>query len=324
MRRLLMVLTVALAAMAWAPALNASAAAQAVGSLQADFDNDGFIDLAVGVPGESIGAIQRAGAVNVLYGAAGGLAGAGGQLFSQDAADVAGTAEADDRFGAALAAGDFNNNGFADLAIGVPFEDIGASFQAGAVNVLYGAAGGLAAAGDQQFWQGAGGVVGTAEDFDQFGFALDVGDFNDNGFADLAVGVPGESIGAIAEAGAVNVFYGAGAGGLAGAGGQLFSQDAAGVAGAAEAFDHFGWAVSAGDFNSNDFADLAVGVPGEDLGAASDAGAVNVLYGAGGGLAAAGNQQFSQDSAGVAGAAEADDNFGFALLGSDQPTISAG
>jgi hypothetical protein len=55
----------------------------------------------------------------------------------------------------------------------VPFEDIGAIAEAGAVNVLYGAAaGGLSAAGNQQFWQGAGGVAGVAEDFDVFGWAL--------------------------------------------------------------------------------------------------------------------------------------------------------
>jgi hypothetical protein len=78
---------------------------------------------------------------------------------------------------AAAAAGsleaDFNNDGFADLAIGAPFEDIGVTPDAGAVNVLYGAAaGGLSGAGDQQFWQGAGGVAGIAEDFDAFGWAL--------------------------------------------------------------------------------------------------------------------------------------------------------
>jgi len=67
---------------------------------------------------------------------------------------------------------DFNNDGFADLAVGAPFEDIGAIPDAGAVNVLYGAAGGLSAAGNQQFWQGAGGVAGVAEDFDAFGWAL--------------------------------------------------------------------------------------------------------------------------------------------------------
>jgi hypothetical protein len=108
----------------------------------------------------------------VLYGAAGGLSAAGNQQFWQGAGGVAGIAEDFDAFGFAVSAGDFNNNGFADLAVGVPFEDIGAIAEAGAVNVLYGAAGGLSAAGNQQFWQGAGGVAGIAEDFDVFGWAL--------------------------------------------------------------------------------------------------------------------------------------------------------
>jgi hypothetical protein len=46
-----------------------------------------------------------------------------------------------------------------------------------------------------------------------------------------------------------------------------------------------------------------------------------VLYGgAAGGLSAAGHQQFWQGADGVAGVAEALDAFGWALVGSDQPT----
>jgi hypothetical protein len=281
-----------------------------------DFNNNGFADLAIGAPAEDVGSVPDAGAVNVLYGAGGGLGAAGNQQIWQGAGGIAGTAEVGDNFGSALAAGDFNNNGAADLAVGVPFEAIGTRFHAGAVNVLYGGGGGLAAAGNQQFWQGAGGVIGTAEDFDQFGLALDTGDFNNNGVADLAVGVPGESIGAIFEAGAVNLLYGSG-GGLAGAGSQLFSQASAGVAGSAERFDHFGAAVSSGDFNNNGIVDLAVGVPAEDVGAASDAGAVNVLYGTGGGLTGTGSQQFWQGAGGVVGTAEAFDNFGWTVSAGD-------
>ena len=78
MRRLSMVLVLVLAAVVW-PAASAAAhhagtaAPAAVGSLEADFSNDGFADLAVGVPFEDIGAIPEAGAQSrVLYGGAGG------------------------------------------------------------------------------------------------------------------------------------------------------------------------------------------------------------------------------------------------------------
>jgi hypothetical protein len=275
------------------------------------------------VPFESIGSVFHAGAVNVLYGTGGGLAAAGNQQFWQGASGVAGTAEDFDQFGLALDAGDFNNNGFADLAVGVPGESIGAIVEAGAVNLLYGSGGGLAGAGSQLVSQNSAGVAGNAEAFDHFGWAVSGGDFNNDGIADLAVGVPAEDVGAISDAGAVNVLYGSG-GGLTGAGSQAFWQGAGGVAGRAEDGDNFGWTVSAGDFNNNGLADLAIGVPFEDIGAIQSAGAVNVLYGAAGGLTTVGNQAFWQGAGGVAGNAEAGDNFGFALPGSDQPAVSAG
>jgi FG-GAP repeat len=320
MRRLSMVLVLALAAAVW-PAVSAAAhagtaASAAAGSLEADFNNDGFADLAVGAPFEDIGAIPDAGSVNVLYGAAGGLSAAGNQQFWQGAGGVAGTAEAGDGFGFALAAGDFNNDGFADLAVGVPFEAIGATRGAGAVNVLYGAAGGLTGAGSQLFRQGAGGVGGSAEELDEFGRALSAGYFNNDGFADLAVGVPFEDIGAIPETGAVNVLYG-GTGGLTGTGSQAFWQAAGGVGGDLGDFDRFGWALVSGDFNNDSFADLAVGVPGESTGAIEGAGAVTVLYGAAGGLTGTGSQLLEQDTGGVVGTAESGDGFGSALAAAD-------
>jgi hypothetical protein len=38
--------------------------------VRADFDDDGFADLAIGIPFEDVGGIAEAGAVNVLYGTA--------------------------------------------------------------------------------------------------------------------------------------------------------------------------------------------------------------------------------------------------------------
>jgi hypothetical protein len=107
----------------------------------ADFNGDGCADLAVGVPGEDItdvAIIRNAGAVNVLYGSPGGLTDADDQLWYQGKDGVLDEAEEGDAFGSALAMGDFNGDGFTDLAVGAPFETIDGEFAAGAVSVLYG------------------------------------------------------------------------------------------------------------------------------------------------------------------------------------------
>ena len=76
--------------------------------------------------------------------------------------------ESGDAFGYAFARGDFNGDGFQDLAIGVPYESIRTGFPsrspqiegAGAVEVIYGSATGLQklgspvlASGDRQRWR---------------------------------------------------------------------------------------------------------------------------------------------------------------------------
>ena len=112
-----------------------------------DFDNDGFDDLAIGVRGESVGALARAGAASLIYGSGSGLTAVGNQLWHQNIAGVQGVAAPDDSFASALAGGDFNGDGFDDLAIGTTGEDIGTAANAGAVNLLHGSASGLTAAG---------------------------------------------------------------------------------------------------------------------------------------------------------------------------------
>ena len=85
-----------------------------------------------------------------------------------------GTAEVGDQFGQAPAVADFDNDGIADLTVGVPGDDVGTVFDAGAVNALYGAAGGLTGAGSQQFTQDSPELPDTAEDSDLLGAALAV------------------------------------------------------------------------------------------------------------------------------------------------------
>jgi hypothetical protein len=283
-----------------------------------DLNGDGSDDLAVGAPDEAVGSAGHAGAVNVLYGGAGGLSGTGSQVWHQDSPGIFDVVEALDAFGSALAAGDLNGDGRDELAVGVPSENVGTVADSGAANVLYGGAGGLAATGNQIWHQNSVGVLETVEPSDRFGHALAAGDLNGDAREDLAVGVPEENLGSVADSGAANVLYG-GAGGLAASGNQLWHQNSAGVLDAIEPSDRFGWSLAAGDFNGNAREDLAVGVPEEDVGAVDSAGAANVLYGGASGLAAAGNQIWHQNSTGVADLVEEGDRFGWALAWGNVP-----
>jgi hypothetical protein len=223
----------------------------------------------------------RAGSVNVLYGAAGGLTESGSQLWSQESDAVLGNAGEGDLFGFSLAAGDFDNDGFDDLAVGVPADNT-AGVKAGAVNVLYGKAGGLNASRNQLWSRASDGVLGDPSEGDRFGHSLAVGDFDGTGFADLAVGAPGTDVSGKTDAGSVNVLYGS-ATGITTLHNQLWDQNGLDKDGGAEAGDEFGWSLTAADFDKDGVADLAIGVPGEDVpvGAVTvvDAGSVNVLYG---------------------------------------------
>ncbi len=230
--------------------------------------------LVAGAQFENVGSISSAGRITVI--------GSPDTCFDQSTSGVLETAEDGDRFGSALAAGDFDDDGFEDLAIGVPSEDQPSTGdgRAGIVQVLFGSADGLTAIGDQLFGQlqfplGQGG--GDIDD--HFGDALAAGDFDGDGFGDLAIGVPDEDVGAVVDAGTAHVLYGSAAG-LTTTGSQTFHSDfPASMPDSANTNDALGKALATGDFDGNGTDDLAVGMPGEGLGAQAQAGAVTVLYG---------------------------------------------
>ena len=169
--------------------------------------------------------------------------------------------------------------------------------------MLYGAASGSAAAGDQQWSQGTTGIAGDDEPDDRFGTALTAGNFDAAGGDDLAVGAPWDSVAGIAEVGTVNVLYGTG-GGLDDVNDEFWHQNRPNVAGGNERLDRFGDALASGDFDRDGRSDLVAGISGESVAGIGDIGAVDVLYGTGGGLTGAGSQFWHQNSPGILGGGE--------------------
>ena len=305
-----------------------SAQAQSSNEVYGDFNGDGFDDLAIGVPGETLGSISSAGAVEVIYGSSSGLSATlahADQFWTQDSTNIDNQAETGDMFGRSLVIGDFNADGFDDLVVGVPVEDLGSSINAGAVHVIYGSSSGLSAtsAHADQFWtQDSTDIDDIAEPDDQFGSSLTTGDFNADGKDDLAIGVPGEILGTIISAGAVEVIYGSSTGlsATSAHADQFWTQDSTDIGGSAEPTDQFGGSLATGDFNADGKDDLAIGLPGEDIGIITDVGGVQIIYGSSTGLSATSahaNQFWIQDSPDIFDSAELGDLFGSSLTTAD-------
>lgn len=257
-----------------------------------DFDGDAFPDLAIGAPGRAVGGISAAGQVHILRGTAGGLTTVGQQLVSESS--LGATVAAQDRFGAALAAGNFDEAGlscvigdcYVDLAVGVPGKTVQSVSAAGEVLVLDGGSGGIQATGWTALTQSGNG--GALETNDRFGSVLAAGFLHrgPGGFlggtvSDLAVGVPYEDFGSgLTNNGYVHLFFGALGGINTDQPVQAFGESAGFRIAPAGDDDIWSSALAIADIDADGQGDLVIAAPGKRISGLADAGAVAVLYGA--------------------------------------------
>ncbi|MGI5166229.1 FG-GAP-like repeat-containing protein [Spirillospora sp. CA-253888] len=304
----------------------------------ADFDRDGYADLAVGAPDEDAGKHRDAGGVTILWGSKAGL----GRATVHGEARTPGNRH---RFGEALAAGDVQGDGSPELFVGVPGTSTYTWIYFGSrarATVMGGASFGARSARDvNQSWLAAGDVngdgrgdvayawhdaddpeVGHRRGFTVFhgtasgGFtrgrtvyapvhSLAIGDFDGDRRGDVAVG---NTYDAPSTGGRVTVHRGT----PFGLGGSYhLDQRTPGVPGTGINEDNFGQSVAVGDVNRDGRADLAVGAPKVDIGRTFDVGRAFLLLGSPSGLTGRGAQAITKNTGGVPGTARPYALFGF-------------
>jgi hypothetical protein len=193
-----------------------------------DVNGDGYSDLVVGAYGYN----NATGKAYVYHGSASGLSASADWTAVGEAAGS--------YFGlSAASARDVDADGYADLAVGAPFNNN----STGKAYVYRGSVGGLSASAD---WSAAGEATSNA-----FGGSIaSAGDVNGDGYADLTVGAWGFA----SNTGKAYVYHGSASG--------LSPTSAWSAVGEATGDFFSRWVAPAGDVNGDGYADLGVGAFG--------------------------------------------------------------
>lgn len=314
-----------------------------------DFNGDGYQDLAIGAQGGTVGGLRGAGYVTVLYGSKKGLDPARGEVVTQAGDGVPDDPEEGDGFGHSVAAGDFNGDGFADLAIGATGESIEGNSSPGSVTVLFGGTEGLGRGylitGEQENGQAvaAGDINGdgqmellTSADVGYVTGTVDVYHFPRGGFDDPSVSVGGEgwggedwiSTGDVNGDGYADVLAA-----WTAVGGTPFVTylpgSPNGINSDAMTTVDGGVHLAAGDIDRDGHADLVTGQPLSPPASDAVGGRIEVRYGTANGFEGSRTQMIDQSTSGVPGTAEYGDEFGSAVAvgdvtGDGYPDVAVG
>jgi hypothetical protein len=295
-----------------------------------DFNGDGFDDLIVGVPLEDIKNSENAGMIQIFYGGVSPFTAT--EIFHQDSPGVDGVVAANERFGASVASGDLNADGYDDAIIGVPGEyrcwpAIGVCGDVGAVHILFGSANGITSTDDEYISQRTNGFSGAPNVGEEFGASVATGDLDGDGYDDVIIGVPGEyrcwaHINICGDdVGAIQIIYGSD-NGIRTDNDQYFGQRSNGITADPSVGDRFGESVSTGDINADGYDDVILGIPGDyrcwpHIAVCGHVGAIMVLYGTENGTTASGDDYWGQRSNGVPGYVGVGDEFGASVTTGD-------
>jgi FG-GAP repeat len=248
-----------------------------------DINGDGITDLIIAAPNASPNGIRFAGSTYVVFG--GTDLGAGGSidpstLDGTNGFVINGTNERDNLGSPVKTGSDLNNDGVADLIIGVPNAEVNGIPRAGSISVVFGGTDvGEGGNIDVSSLDGSNGFVinGTnREDF--FGSSVKFdSDLNGDGIADLIIRAPNADVNGIVNAGATYVVFG---GANIGAGGSIDASTLDGsngfvINGVSRSF----FPKTDSDLNGDGIADLIIRDPSADPNGIDFAGSISVVFG---------------------------------------------